>query len=116
MISIAAITLGVVFSVVSAFEPHFSSAHRIHFDVLAANSLPYLLVGFIVVGAKPVVGTIISIAVVVTHLGSLLYAAAASATWGSLDPIYSVPLLITAVLGPVVYFATKPGWSKEEIA
>ena len=110
MISNAAIVLGTVISVTVAFEPHFSSAYRLHFDVLTANILPYLLFAWLAVMAKGVLTNIIGVALVASHLVMLMNPQLATAIWPALSEKYSAPLLLAALLVPLLFVFRKPDW------
>jgi hypothetical protein len=113
MISNAAIVLGAVISVTVAFEPHFSSAYRLQFDVLTANILPYLLFAWLAVMAKGVLTNVVGVALVASHLVLLMNPQLMTAIWPAIAAKYSAPLLLACLLVPLLFVFRKPGWLKE---
>jgi len=113
MISNAVIVLGAVISVTVAFEPHFSSAYRLHFDVLTANILPYLLFAWLAVMAKGMLTNVVGVALLILHLVILTNPQLLAAIWPAVEVKYSAPLLLASFLVPLLFFFRKPGWLME---
>ena len=113
MIRNAVIVLGTVISVTVAFEPHFSSAYRLHFDVLIANILPYLLFAWLAVMAKGVLTNVVGVALVAAHLVMLMNPELINAIWPAVAEKYSAPLVLALLLVPLLVVFRKPDWLRE---
>ena len=114
MIVNAVIVLGAVTALTVAFEPHFSSAYQLQFGILAVNLLPYLLYATIAAGARGTWVTLLGIGLVVSHVAMLARPEWFESLWGAGTALYGVALVLSLVLLPVVYYATKPSWAQTE--
>ena len=73
MIVNAVLVLGTVTAAAVSLEPHFSSAYQLHFGLLAANLLPYLLYAAITACRRGTPIDVLGLVLVITHVGLLAW-------------------------------------------
>jgi len=105
MIVNAVLVLGTVTAAAVSLEPHFSSAYQLHFGLLAANLLPYLLYAAITACRRGTPIDVLGLVLVITHVGLLAWP---GLIWEAHTAVFAVPLILSAIILPIVIYAAKP--------
>jgi len=104
------IAIGAAISLTVAFEPHFSSAYRLHFDILVSNLLPYLIYVPIAYSLKSATTGALGLALLAAHLVLLNQQQWLSGIWPSVDTVYTAPWLLSLVLLTILAVTVKSEW------
>ena len=104
------IVCGTALAVAVAVKPFFDAGFQLHFGVLLAGLLPYLLYAIIAVMLRRPVTILAGIALLAVHAWLVLSERFSGAVDYSGNMIYYVPVLLAVALVPLWIMAMRQPW------
>lgn len=101
------VAAGVTLAFVSALVPFYSAGYKLYYSVLLAGLLPYLVYGCAAPLLRRGLGRTIGVLLVISHAWLVIGERFTGAVDYSDGLIYYVPVLLAAVLSPLLLLALR---------